>query len=214
MPFPWLSVEDGRGPKSEHEIIQSSAIAILGNYRRNSVHAPSPAWFGKHCRREKVRRSRLWNSSHVGEEYDPAFLDTLEGLGCRMQEPARQDHAVRCKDAARRRPREHARLPPGHACRHSGYRSRRRWRRLVPARRSDRTRDQGKGGTTKPRCPIEVTAALWATPRPSGRPRRQERGDSLSTLGGLQTPGIVVAHAIHGAADLPALERPAMGRAR
>ena len=90
MPFLWLSVEDGRGPESEREIIQFNPIAILGNYRRDSIHVPSTAWLGKHCRREKARRSGLWKSSHVGEEYDPAFLDTLEGLVCRMQEPARQ----------------------------------------------------------------------------------------------------------------------------
>ena len=37
-------------------------------------------WLGKHCDRDLVRASGLWNQNHVGESYAPAFLDMLEEL--------------------------------------------------------------------------------------------------------------------------------------
>ena len=86
MPFPWLSVEDEPGPESERGFIERNAIALLSNSRKVAIDAPSRTWLGKHCNREKVRCSGLWNSNHVSDDYDPAFLDTLEDFVRRTEE--------------------------------------------------------------------------------------------------------------------------------
>jgi hypothetical protein len=80
MPFLWLSVEDEAGPRSLRGTVESNSIALLSNYRRTPLDPPSWNWLGHHCDRERVKNSGLWNSNHVEEDYDPAFLDLLEGL--------------------------------------------------------------------------------------------------------------------------------------
>lgn len=45
-----------------------------------TIHAERFREHGEEARREKVRGSGLWNSNHVSEGYDPAFLDTLANL--------------------------------------------------------------------------------------------------------------------------------------
>jgi hypothetical protein len=40
---------------------------------------------GTRSDRERVRASGLWNSNHVDEGYDPAFLDKLEQLVAAME---------------------------------------------------------------------------------------------------------------------------------
>jgi hypothetical protein len=47
---------------------------------KEPLDPPSSGWLGYHCDRERVRSSGLWNSNHVDEIYDPAFLETLERL--------------------------------------------------------------------------------------------------------------------------------------
>lgn len=45
--------------------------------------SPRPAftqWLGLRCDRDLVRASGVWNSKHVEERYDPAFLDRLDLL--------------------------------------------------------------------------------------------------------------------------------------
>ncbi len=80
MPFLWLAVEDEAGPESLRGYIERNAIALLSNYGRHPIDPPSTSWLGHHCNREKVRDSDLWNSNHVDEDYDPAFLDVLACL--------------------------------------------------------------------------------------------------------------------------------------
>ena len=80
MPFLWLPVTDEPGPASVRGFIERNAIALLSNYARKPIDPSSPSWLGQHCNREKVRRSGLWNSNHVEECYDPAFLETLATL--------------------------------------------------------------------------------------------------------------------------------------
>ena len=80
MPFLWLAVEGAPGPGSLRGYIKRNAIALLSNYGKQPIDPPSRLWLGHHCNREKVRHSALWNSNHVGERYDPAFLDTLADL--------------------------------------------------------------------------------------------------------------------------------------
>lgn len=74
MPFLWLSIGDAPGSGSRGHIERNS-IALLSNYNRPPLDPPSPGWLGHHCNQEKVRTSGLWNSNHVGEDYDPTFLD-------------------------------------------------------------------------------------------------------------------------------------------
>ena len=87
MPFLWLSVGDVPDPKSLRGSIERNAIALLSNYGKAHIDPPSVSWLGNHCTQERVIASGLWNSNHVSEEYDPAFLDTFASLFERMQEP-------------------------------------------------------------------------------------------------------------------------------
>lgn len=80
MPFLWLTVDDEPGPDSLRGYIERNAIALLSNYGRESIDPPSPRWLGCYSDRERVRLSGLWNSNHVDDDYDPAFLDTLQRL--------------------------------------------------------------------------------------------------------------------------------------
>ena len=80
MPFLWLPVDDDPGPASERGVIEKGSIALLSNSRGDAIDSPSHNWLGRHCNRGKVRLSGLWNSNHVDDPYDPAFLDTLEEL--------------------------------------------------------------------------------------------------------------------------------------
>ena len=84
MPFVWLAVTDPPGPGSLRGYIERNAIALLSNYGKPALDAPSPGWLGHHCNREKVRSSGLWNKNHVDEDYDRAFLDALERLVSKM----------------------------------------------------------------------------------------------------------------------------------
>jgi hypothetical protein len=79
MPFLWLSVEEQAGTASRGHI-ERNAIALLSNYQRPALDPPSPDWLGLQCNKGRVRNSGLWNSNHVDENYDPAFLDAFERL--------------------------------------------------------------------------------------------------------------------------------------
>jgi len=85
MPFLWIEVPDPPGPDSLRAYIERNTIALLSNYKKPALDAPSPSWLGAHCNREKVRTSGLWNQNHVDEPYDPAFLDELERLVRKME---------------------------------------------------------------------------------------------------------------------------------
>ena len=80
MSFLWLSIDDDAGPTSLRGHIERNAIALLSNYGKSPLDPPSVTWLGRYSDREKVRDSGLWNSNHVGEMYDPAFLCTLDDL--------------------------------------------------------------------------------------------------------------------------------------
>lgn len=73
MPFLWLNVGDAPGPESERGVIERHAIALLSGHRE-----PAANWLGRHSDRDRVRRSGLWNNEHVGENWDPFFLDLME----------------------------------------------------------------------------------------------------------------------------------------
>ncbi len=88
MPFLWLGIEDEPGPDSLRGYIERNAVSLLSNYGKHPVDPPSLSWLGKHSDRGKVRNSGLWNSNHVDEDYDPAFLDVLARLIDEMEIPA------------------------------------------------------------------------------------------------------------------------------
>ena len=80
MPFLWLAVDDEPGPASLRGYIERYTIALLGNYQKPPLDPQSANWLGRNSDRERVRASGLWNSNHVEEHYDPAFLDVLHQL--------------------------------------------------------------------------------------------------------------------------------------
>ena len=80
MPFLWLSLEDEAGPESRRGYIERNSIALLSNYNKPLLDPPSHDWLGRHSDRERVRNSGVWNSNHVDESHDPAFLDELDRL--------------------------------------------------------------------------------------------------------------------------------------
>ncbi len=88
MPFLWLAVDDEPGEGTARGIIERNAIALLSNYGKPPLDPASPGWLGRHCNRERVRGSGLWNSNHVDEAYDPVFLDRLAQLVAAMERPA------------------------------------------------------------------------------------------------------------------------------
>jgi hypothetical protein len=79
MPFLWLEVDDAPSPASNRGMLERNSIALLSNFGKEPLlDQPSSAWLGKLGDRERVRRSGLWNNSHVDEPYDPAFLASLK----------------------------------------------------------------------------------------------------------------------------------------
>jgi hypothetical protein len=78
MPLLWVDIGDEPGPDSLRGYIERNTIALLSNFDRLPLDPPSTGWLGHWCNRARVRTSGLWNSNHVDEDYDPAFLDTLD----------------------------------------------------------------------------------------------------------------------------------------
>lgn len=80
MPFLWLGIDDAPGAGSMRGYVERNAIALLSNFEKPPLDAPSGNWRGTACDRGKglVRDSGLWNQNHVDESYDSAFLDVLE----------------------------------------------------------------------------------------------------------------------------------------
>jgi len=80
MPFLYLDIDDASNPNSARGIVERNSIALLSNLGKAPLDPPSEGWRGHRCNREKVRHSGLWNQNHVDENYDPAFLQTMESL--------------------------------------------------------------------------------------------------------------------------------------
>ena len=76
----WLPIDDEPGPNSIRGYVEQNTIALLSNFEKQPIDASSNNWLGKHCDRPKVRESDLWNSNHVNETYEPAFLGQLAHL--------------------------------------------------------------------------------------------------------------------------------------
>jgi hypothetical protein len=85
MPFLWLAIDDEPRAESLRGDIERNAIALLSNFGKPAIDPPSAGWLGHLCNRERVRKSGLWNSNHVDERYDPAFLGRMEHLVTDME---------------------------------------------------------------------------------------------------------------------------------
>lgn len=78
LPFLWIRVDDESGPESDRAYIERNVIALVSNYSKESIDSRDTEWLGSASPCEEIRQSGLWNVNHVGERYDPAFLDRLE----------------------------------------------------------------------------------------------------------------------------------------
>ena len=86
MPFIYLNVSSESGANNNRAFIERNAIALLSNCRESVIDQSSLTWLGRHCDREHVRCSGLWNQNHVKEQYDVLFLDVME-IWVRRTEP-------------------------------------------------------------------------------------------------------------------------------
>jgi hypothetical protein len=78
LPFLWVKVDDEPGPESDRAYIERNTIALVSNYAKDSIDSRDTGWLGNTSPCEEIRQSGLWNINHVGEQYDPAFLDRLK----------------------------------------------------------------------------------------------------------------------------------------
>jgi len=81
-----VAINDPAGRDSLRGVIERNSIALLSNYNRIALDAPSSQWLGAHCNRERVRTSGLWNNNHVDETYAADFLGVLASLIARTQD--------------------------------------------------------------------------------------------------------------------------------
>jgi hypothetical protein len=108
MPFLWLEVENGPDGSHQRGYLERNAIGLLSHYNHDpGIDPPSNDWLGRHCSREAIRRSGIWNVNHVTEQYDSAFLDALQacidragdrhtGTERPIPSPARPGNAITC----------------------------------------------------------------------------------------------------------------------
>ena len=75
LPFLWVDVDDEPGPESDRAYLERNAIALVSNYRKETIDSRSNEWLGTDSQSQEIRESGLWNVNHVDESYDPAFLD-------------------------------------------------------------------------------------------------------------------------------------------
>ncbi|AUX10071.1 hypothetical protein AArcSl_2450 [Halalkaliarchaeum desulfuricum] len=77
LPFLWVDVDDEPSPESDRAYIERNAIALVSNYRKDSLDPRDDGWLGRDSPRNEISGSGLWNINHVGEQYDTAFLNRL-----------------------------------------------------------------------------------------------------------------------------------------
>ncbi len=78
LPFLWVAVDDEPGPNSDRASIEQNAIALVSNVGKKTIDPRAESWLGYHCPVTEIQRSELWNSNHVTDDYQPAFLESLE----------------------------------------------------------------------------------------------------------------------------------------
>jgi hypothetical protein len=77
LPVLWIDVDDEPGPDSDRAYVERNAIALVSNFRKESLDPRRDDWVGGNSPSAEIRRSGLWNIDHVDEAYDPAFLDRV-----------------------------------------------------------------------------------------------------------------------------------------
>jgi len=77
LPFLWVDVNDEPSPQSNRAYVERNAIALVSNYRKDSLDTRADDWLGRDSPRNEISDSGLWNINHVEEQYDTAFLDRL-----------------------------------------------------------------------------------------------------------------------------------------
>jgi hypothetical protein len=77
LPFLWIDVDDEPSPESDRAYLERNVIALVSNYRKDSLDPRSDDWLGCDSPCSEISDSGLWNINHVGEQYDTAFLDRL-----------------------------------------------------------------------------------------------------------------------------------------
>ncbi len=78
MPLLWVTVGDRPSENSHRGVLMANAVRLLGGARTRALDPPSKGWLGHDADSRTIRQSGLWNAKHVGEPYDPRFLDLLE----------------------------------------------------------------------------------------------------------------------------------------
>jgi hypothetical protein len=84
LPFLWVDIDDEPSPNSDRAYIERNAIALVSNYDKESIDPRREGWVGHHSPVTDIEQSGLWNINHVEEDYQPDFLETLEGYTDRM----------------------------------------------------------------------------------------------------------------------------------
>ena len=84
LPLLWVEIDDEPGSGSQRAAIERNAIALLSNYRRDSLDPRGKAWIGTDSNSPEIRESGLWNVNHVDERHSPEFLDALSNHIDRM----------------------------------------------------------------------------------------------------------------------------------
>jgi hypothetical protein len=78
LPFLYVAVPDDPGPESDRAYLEQNAIALVSNFESETFDPRSDEWLGRHSPSAEILESGLWNVNHVGEYYDPTFLNRLE----------------------------------------------------------------------------------------------------------------------------------------
>jgi len=78
LPFIVLNVPDDTGPDSDRGYIESNTIGLLSNYADTGIDNRADHWLGHDSHRDEIADSGLWNVRHVGEDFDPSVVDTIQ----------------------------------------------------------------------------------------------------------------------------------------
>ena len=80
MPFLWLEADGPPGANSIRRTIEENSVALLSNYEKEMIDAPSQNWLGSHCSNELVKKSGLWNVDSTDKDYHPEFVGCMKDL--------------------------------------------------------------------------------------------------------------------------------------
>ncbi len=77
QPLLWVNLDDEPSADSDRASLEQNALALLSNFDKESSNPRSDCWLGRYSQSRKIRDAGLWNVNHVGERYDPEFLELL-----------------------------------------------------------------------------------------------------------------------------------------